>query len=253
MVDDNGKVREVDAARTTQQRGKLIAMDDKEHYFFTPQLMFKNLVAEESPRTEFYMVSEASELFEVKNADGSVTMRKAAVVCWRVLACGVFQNTFDLHKFPFDSQTLAIQLLSDWDVKDVRLVRNMKAAYQSVIQDGAFQLKDEYESSRMLHMMPTKSNPKARRRAKERNIARRRRLTRAALLCAQDSSSGVTRSTLHIEMCIRRKRACPACSLRRTRALTASHARSHVLVLERLAAAVLFYRHLLHVLCGGGD
>ena len=121
-------LREVNAAESTQARGKLVAVNDDEHFFFTPQLRFANRVNTEMRLEEFYEVSHsAQELSQPVNGK-----TRAAVVCWRVLGTGVFQSPVDLRHFPFDSQTLAIKLISDWDVRDVRLVRNMKAAYRSL-------------------------------------------------------------------------------------------------------------------------
>ena len=163
MVDASGKLRTVDTAKTGQERGRLVPYGEGEHYCFTPKLIFANLVRQETPFNEFYEVNKADGKWAVPNENGTVTLREAAIVCWRVIGTGIFQNNFDLHRFPFDSQTLTIKLLSDLHVKDVRLVRNMKADYHSLVQKDAFELKDEYVSSRMLHMMPVKSNPEVRR------------------------------------------------------------------------------------------
>ena len=164
LVDDRGGgdwgVRSVDVEKTKQVSGKLIAVGDKENTYFTPQLSFANLVNDDWKPREFYEVIKNE--FVENLLDGSTKTLKAAIVCWRVIGCGVFQNSFDMRSFPFDQQLLSIQLLSDWDVKDVRLVRNMKTAYSSLVQKDAFVPKHEYEMSRMLHMMPVKSNPKAR-------------------------------------------------------------------------------------------
>ena len=87
---------------------------------------------EELKLNEWFEVGHAGYPVEVTAPDGTVTEKKAAVIYWRVIGCGVFQNAFDIRLFPFDSQTLVIKLLSDWDVRDVRLVRNMKHAYKSL-------------------------------------------------------------------------------------------------------------------------
>ena len=87
---------------------------------------------EELKLNEWFEVGRAGCPVEVTAPDGTRTERKAAVIYWRVIGCGVFQNAFDIRLFPFDSQTLIIKLLSDWDVRDVRLVRNMKHAYKSL-------------------------------------------------------------------------------------------------------------------------
>ena len=134
------KLREVNAAESTQARGKLVAVNDNEHFFFTPQLRFANRVNTDMRLEEFYEVSHSTQ--ELRQPVNGKT--RGAVVCWRVLGTGVFQSPVDLRHFPFDSQTLAIKLISDWDVSDVRLVRNMKAAYRSLGASVRLPIIDSY-------------------------------------------------------------------------------------------------------------
>jgi hypothetical protein len=99
LLDENGVCREVDAAATKQKRGKLCAIGDEEHYYFTPQLDLLNL-AESKDFDEFW------ETYKTRD-------KKAAVVCWQAILKGaVFQTRFHMQAFPLDTQSLEIQLQS---------------------------------------------------------------------------------------------------------------------------------------------
>ncbi len=171
--------------------------EDAEHYYWTPMLRFTNRI-DSAPLKPFYDI----KIVEHQCGPGKETTVPAAVVCWRVIDTGTFIAPFDLAHFPLDTQELSLGLVTgahatvhmlaardtcrvsrlraDWDIKDVRLVRNMKQEYRSVVQSNAFVQNNEYELSHLLHMMPDRT-------------------------IAADSSTGVRRASLRIQMRIRRR------------------------------------------------
>ena len=103
--------RQVDAAKSNQQRGRLVTFCDAKHYYFTPMLAFSNLIEKGEGWHEFYE-TKVTQLDVKDEKTGEVTRKNVAVVCWRVIGSGVFQCSFNLKAFPLDSQLLHVTLLS---------------------------------------------------------------------------------------------------------------------------------------------
>ena len=65
-----------------------------------------------------------------------------------------------LQTFPLDAHTLCIELLSKWDNAHVRLVRNLKSAYRSVVAVERFTRRNEFALSPRVHLLSRTSDPR---------------------------------------------------------------------------------------------
>jgi hypothetical protein len=149
-------LREVNAAESTQARGKLVAVNDDEHFFFTPQLRFRNLVSRLNLREEEYHVAYDDVPLD-RTSSTSVGAAPAAHgparVVYRLSGTATFHTLFGLRNFPLDSQTFAIEIMSSWGKEHVRLVRNTAQGARSVISRDTFSLASEYDLSGQVHLV----------------------------------------------------------------------------------------------------
>jgi hypothetical protein len=170
MDEETGKpkTRSIDTAASDQSSGRLVAKGDAAHFCFTPMLRFANRVDDKKWDADFFTLEAVEHTLPEVKVNGKLEKAEekfwVCLVMWRVIGQGEFQCQFNLERFPFDEQTLAIKLLSgaravwsvccltlalccmlmrvrdaacaDWDVRDVGLVRNMKAEYRSLIQEA---------------------------------------------------------------------------------------------------------------------
>ena len=71
-----------------------------------------------------------------------------------------FHALLPLQNFPLDAHTLCIELLSKWDSAHVRLVRNLKSAYRSVVAVERFTRRNEFALSPRVHLLSRTSDPR---------------------------------------------------------------------------------------------
>ncbi len=65
------------------------------------------------------------------------------IVCQRMRLVITSQEQMELKDFPFDFQSLSLELMSDWPKSKVVLVRNTNKKYKSVIYKHRFSQRDE--------------------------------------------------------------------------------------------------------------
>jgi len=141
---------DVDHQNTDQAMGKLAIRHNCAKLggepLFAPRLGMANLI-EAKERTEWWnFYAGASERHEGRGQEHAVG---PAIICYNwELKNAVFQQVMDLHRFPFDTQELAMELKTGWDIDDknaVIIIKNQKSKYRSQCQVSNFVQAAEYK------------------------------------------------------------------------------------------------------------
>lgn len=129
-----------DNERSRPSEGVLF-IEGSDEPFYAPRLHLANLIAEEHSEGWFRVYAGPEDA--------------TPVVCFRMALQGTFQETMRLRRFPYDSQQLAIELRTGWELTDAYgvprpdgdstlLERNRSAKYVSRVQTVGFILASEY-------------------------------------------------------------------------------------------------------------
>ena len=129
---------------------------------WTPRLEFSNVISLED-REEWMKVY-------THRCSGTRDLLPHPVVCYRLRAKGTFKERFELHRFPFDSQDLQLQIVSKHEARSdggeanksrnaFALVKN-EGKYEGVVPHDTFMLQDEYEMAEVFGCCTGLTRPK---------------------------------------------------------------------------------------------
>ena len=134
-----------------RQRAGVLKLRGIQQHFFAPRLEFKNCIkVDEDSSNEWYKIYPGE------------TDNDLPVVCFRWDLTADFHTSFELFRFPMDSQKLDFVLLTGWEggasVRDaakysVRLKKNQSGNYRSFCAVESSYILSEYELSDKLHFV----------------------------------------------------------------------------------------------------